>query len=532
MLNGGILALRRRGLWEAADSGLLLWRRNLGYFIPFFAIPFWLSAFGLLFLSMSKTILPFGLFGNFPLGRAWVVLWWLNPLFDRFILHVAAARYFEPHSSFPSLFRGLPGSLFRGLPGDLLWRRFSPWRAVMMPLRVLEGPAVRSRGAWRRVADRKRALSGGGFHFCIFLTAWCHLLQWILIAGEILFVLLISRQFNVTLPDLGNLLEMGGLYFYTLWCVNYLVAESLYVCMGFGLYLNSRVEVEGWDIELLFRQFTARRRKAAALALLVLILPGPVGVFGQSGPDPAPGPLLPPAVGESMPAESLKEILRSSMGGERKVRTIRFKNEDRADLVSGFPSNSAPFPWLVFFRTLLILASSALVLICGIYLYRRMRPGLPPESPENLVSRKAPAPEFLVEEAGRLHRRGLVREAWGLCYRASLGALTRYRLIRFPAGATEYRCLALYQGGYVDGETNSYADGAADGETNSIADGEADGTAGGFADLIRHWVALAYGGITPPDGAFDAALAWASSLCGEPERGRPSGGRRPGDGHD
>jgi hypothetical protein len=29
--------------------------------------------------------------------------------------------------------------------------------------------------------------------------------------------------------------------------------------MGFGLYLNSRVEVEGWDIELLFRDFAARR---------------------------------------------------------------------------------------------------------------------------------------------------------------------------------------------------------------------------------------------------------------------------------
>ncbi|MDR0641294.1 MAG: glucose-6-phosphate dehydrogenase assembly protein OpcA [Treponema sp.] len=280
MLKAGILALRKRSVWEAADAGLLLWKRNLGYFIPFFAIPFWICAFALrlspglmspenyetFYDSVYDNPLSGGV-GYFLSGSgesfliwSWIILWWLSPLFDRFILHVAAKRFFEPQASLSALFRGLGRNLGRGLVGDLLWRRLSPWRAAMLPLRLLEWE---SRGNRRRIKMRKRALANGGLHFCIFLTMWCSILQWILLAGETFFVLMIARLFfNPDLSSFGNIFAGKGLYYYTGWCVNFLVVESVYVCMGFGLYLNSRVEVEGWDIELLFRNFAARRAGA------------------------------------------------------------------------------------------------------------------------------------------------------------------------------------------------------------------------------------------------------------------------------
>jgi hypothetical protein len=127
-----------------------------------------------------------------------------------------------------------------------------------MPLRTLESGAGGNR---RRIRDRKRALSNGGLHFCIFITAWCFIFQWILLAGETLFVLIIPMILgNSRYTDLFSLFSGKGLYFYAAWCVNTLAVESLYVCMGFGVYLNSRIEVEGWDLELLFRKFAGRRR--------------------------------------------------------------------------------------------------------------------------------------------------------------------------------------------------------------------------------------------------------------------------------
>jgi hypothetical protein len=50
----------------------------------------------------------------------------------------------------------------------------------------------------------------------------------------------------------------------------YLVAlsliEPLYVASGFTLYLNRRTELEGWDIEIAFRQLAARRASAREAA--------------------------------------------------------------------------------------------------------------------------------------------------------------------------------------------------------------------------------------------------------------------------
>jgi hypothetical protein len=550
MVYSGILALRRRSVWEAADAGLLLWRRNLGYFIPFFAIPFWVCAFALRFLPAPA--LPAGpvsagpLAGltpgaMIPLAWSWFILWWLNPLFDRLILHVAGRRFFEPASTLRSLVRGLGKSLGRGLAGDLLWRRLSPWRAVTMPLRVLErGPGSPNRGPpsgpgmglpragnenRRRIRDRKRALSSGGFHFNIFLSAWCFALEWILLAGEALFVIILARLlFNVNLESFDRLFSGRGLYYFTAWCVNHLVVESLYVCMGFGLYLNSRVEVEGWDLELLFRGFAGRRRRGGITAALLLLcsmaLLRPAPGFGEeAGPGSEPGieaPRFPapqpPAPGKDMPRGTLDRILKRDLGSEKKAWGIRFKKRNDSKFLTNLRDTA---PWVLFFRkagalTLrgMLIALFGALLIGGIYARRRgrmtgpARGGRPAPAAVPRVTPPAPAePGELLEEAGRLYRRALPREAWALCYAAALEALARYRNFRFPPGATEYRCLALVR------RTEQGRRAARD-----------------FAALIRHWVPLAYGGNLPPEGAFEESLAWVRSLCGEaPEPGeKPS----------
>jgi hypothetical protein len=46
--------------------------------------------------------------------------------------------------------------------------------------------------------------------------------------------------------------NLRGVIFF-MYGFNYFLIESLYVCMGFGLYVNSRMEREGWDLQLLFQ---------------------------------------------------------------------------------------------------------------------------------------------------------------------------------------------------------------------------------------------------------------------------------------
>jgi hypothetical protein len=240
----GVLTPRRRSVWEAADAGTLLWRENFMYFLPFFALPFWTCAFALRFLPDSFQ--PWSALG----------IWLLKPLFDRPLLHIISIRFFEKDPNFKRLFKGLGKSLVRGLPGDLLWRRLSPWRPVMMPVRVLENLKPQS------VRQRKKLLVRAGIDFCILLTIWGFLLELILLAGEISFAVFMAKimEGNIA-PLFDDFLKRGELFFFAAWCVNCMLVESLYVCMGFGLYLNSRLELEGWDLQVLFRRFAGRERE-------------------------------------------------------------------------------------------------------------------------------------------------------------------------------------------------------------------------------------------------------------------------------
>ena len=186
-LSHSALYLRRRSVWEAADSGLLLWRNNYACLVPFFAVPVWIFACCLRLLPDTLTFL------------SCFVLWWLKPFFDRLVLHVISVRFFsspaDSTTGFPAarrtkeLFRGLWGTLCRALPGDLLWRRFNPGRAVYTAVRVLE------RVDQKQFRQRKKVLVSGGLGFCSLIGILCIMLEGMLLFGELLFAILISGMF-------------------------------------------------------------------------------------------------------------------------------------------------------------------------------------------------------------------------------------------------------------------------------------------------------------------------------------------------
>ena len=471
------LPLRSRSVWEAVDSGVLLWRSNFVYFIPFFAVPVWVTACCLRLFSGELFFIPY--FG----------LWWLKPLFDRLVLHIVSKRFLGSSSqlNLKDLGSGI-SEMRRGLLGDLLWRRLSPGRAARMPVRVLE------RLGAKQFAQRKKVLEGGGINFCSLISVLGLALEAALLIGEILFVLMTTSLFFPTAVEyLEENKQIAEIFIFAAFCFNYILVESLYVCMGFGLYINSRVEVEGWDLELLFKKFS-RPLTIALLVCLLTVLP--FSAYSQSTgdfPDDFP-------VADAQAILDLKEILASpDFGSEREGWTIRFKDSDYdelsdLDFEAGLEKIRNLFGFMLRFFVVLIILAFAVFVFYWLIKNRRqiIRRELFAKKPFWLVKNRQPempweSAELLFSKAEDFFRKGNLREAWAACFSGCLGAYALSCSVTFPPDATEYECLGLVR------EAADY--------------GERD-----FGEIVQNWILFAYADRPPDKRAFEKALAHGRSL--------------------
>jgi hypothetical protein len=512
----GILALRKRSLWEALDSGILLWKDNFFYFIPFFAIPVWISAFALLFLPNDLRWL------------SWLGLWWLKPLFDRLCLQVISSRFFRPsretdtitgNTSSPvrTILKGLPRNFFPYLLGDLLWRRFSPFRSTNMCLRLLE------RLKPKQYKERKKVLVQGGLNYSAILSFLALPLEAVLLVGELVFVLVMIEFF---LPGINWDLYLDGenimLIFYAAYCVNYILVESLCVSMGFGLYINCRNETEGWDIQLLFKKFAENSSKIFKAVVLCAGLFLGVFLYAQdsaSADDTAslqlemlaedsdeleeereyfPQDFMPV---ELVPMQSLEEIfLSNEFGGT--TASWRIVPKNRNDEIMELPEIDLN-PWMekmneylaMALRTFIVLVLAGFIVFALIRLKSLRRSGQVKKIGRNVYANSLVSderPETLFDRADDYFQRGFVREAWASCLCGTISAYNQYMEVTFPPNATEYNCLELVRSRFKQGAANSHTK--------------------EFGDLVRNWVLLAYGGRNPADGSFEKALEFGKNI--------------------
>jgi hypothetical protein len=516
------VTLRRRSGWEAADAGILLWRLNWKPLLLFTGIPISLCVTAARFVPPEKLFI------------ANIVLWWVLPLMDRFALQVVSVRFFDPGSPVKRLFRGLGKTIRQGLAGDLLWRRFSPWRSARMPIVALE----KQKG--RQLRRRREFLSRNSLDFGFSVTLICLALKTILGLGETAFAYVICRLFFPWMfSNMWTFLENGmTIMLITSWFNNILI-ESLYVCMGFGLYINGRVETEGWDIELLFKENAQKKKfsgnkvpandkiSAAAgifvnnevsaankvpgrgkipaavsaglpTALLAALLAFGIPAWAEETAEP-PGPAAAVVSAELYTAEPadaqdaalLEEIFASpDFGTSRQSWRIRFK-KGRDTAVPRLRD----LPQLQEVSGLLLRGFVAAALVAGLifalrFIYKKRRLSVPGAGKGTLSSagETAADPERLLEKAAALHGEGKIREGWALCFLAFIAVLSR-RGISFPGEATEYEALALVRRSGVD--------------------------AGSFENFIRRWIPLAYGGRTPEEGSFAASLEACRGLAAE-----------------
>ena len=488
----GSLKLRQRNSWEAADSGILLWRNNFGVFIILMILPF-------IALVVFLRFFPPALIE--ATHWSYIILWWLKPFFARPVLHVISVRFFEPQATFSRIIKGFVKSLFIALPGDLLWRRFSVWRAARMPIRTLEhlsGKAARA---------RIQTLEAGGLDFGASLTIVTTGIFFAILIGEILFAAIILEM-TQTIPfsALWQYTETIELLIFSVVCFNFILVETLYVCMGFALYINSRIEVEGWDIQLLLQNFEKQKKQKLApasrvmqsSAMLKIIIFISIGLFFALSPiQNVQAEQNKIENMENAPIDVLKQILSSpDFGGNKDTWGIRLKNQKEHDIpeinFSWIRKVKDFFGYLLFTLLIITIIIAAGYIILKLYRARRNSAGAAGIKEKTWKSffvkaGEAANPEELLAKACLLHDQGMIREAWAKCFLAAIAIYSIQSNLNFPLDSTEYDCLSIVK--------KANASSAKD-----------------FGDLVLFWTSLAYGGKAPDNDNFKKAVEFCYSL--------------------
>jgi hypothetical protein len=459
--------VRPRGAWEAADFGFALtrsWHRPVWTAWLVAVAPVWWAVYAGVTWAAGPWV-------------AFLVLWWLRPLFSRLPLLVLSRALFGEVASARRVLREAPRLWLRSAAGDLTVRRLHVARSFALPVHQLEGLPRRERR--RRLA----VLRQDRWPTAIALTMICALMELCLfLAALTLPPVLTPEGFGVDWQAYrkGLFSDEGasGWYLGVLGACAFLavsVVEPFYVGGGFGLYLDRRTHLEGWDVELAFRRLARRlraggRRRGAgmAAALLAALIAGLAGGGGAAAAEArtaeppvaegaagvagaAEAPAVAAAAAERDPAAVAREVLaHPDFTTRRRVEVW----ELRADLFGSArsPSQDPQLP-IGFLATLLevlmwtlALALLAVLVVAVVRLVRlgsrRRRRGGVGEPPAALFGLDL-APESLPDDVPATAREffaaGRAAQALGLLYRGALARLARRGDV--SASWTEEECV-------------------------------------------------------------------------------------------
>ena len=428
--------LRPRNAWEALDLGLELVRANGRALYGA-----WLLAY------VPVAAIVVAVLWETPFF-AWLALWWLKPLFDRVALAMTARRLFGDSAPPIAVARSLPALAWRsGIIGALMWRRFDFARSLHLPVYQLERLSGKEARTRIRILDREARGPAVWLSFLFLMT-------------ELIFGLGVSLLITLLMPvqaPVGTLLEgwfLGrfdqGMTGTILGALAACVVEPFYVACGFTLYLQRRTILEGWDIELRFRQLTERVEKARKHATAVaasLLAALALAVFAPAQEARAQQPQ------ERKAAAEIKEVLRDPDFGRKGTRTrIRYVGPQWEG-----KSDAKPFDWSwmarlsqwmgELTRAAAWVAGGLALCFVLYYVARYIRThrfgALGPRRPDFLFGmdvRPESLPDDVAGTAEALVREEKTREALSLLYR---GALVRFMDagVEFRHGDTEGDCM-------------------------------------------------------------------------------------------
>jgi len=383
-----------------------------------------------------------------------------------------------------------------GLLPALTYLRLSPSRSFRAPVLVLEGLKGTEKSKRFNVLSASLGNEPG------WLTILCVHVEAFLNIGLVVFVALLLP--GEIVGDLWTA-YLEGLDIVQAWANNlfYFISIALigpfYVAAGFALYLNQRIELEAWDIELGFRKIVRRLSPTATVVALCVLtqatLAPPAHAQHQEDDDEA---LASQAV--------ITEVLASEPYHQKE--TFRYPkfletldwNFD-ADPESDFNFDLGWIATLAEIFLWIVAIGIVLWLLYKLRLMQKLRAGTtttksmpPPETLFGVTLDSKTLPDDILGAAEQRWQSGDQRNALSLLLRGWLLQMIKRYGCRFRDGDTEADCLRV-----VENQTESTAH-------------------QGFSRLVSLWQRTAYGHQTSAREDFDQLRTdwlnqWANPLA-------------------
>lgn len=519
-LNKLSIEARTRNQWEAIDLGILLGKRLWRPLFVSWAIP--------VFTTYLILVLVFSISSLWP----YFIIWWLKPLWDRLPLYIASRALFgEDVSAKDALRNILPIYKLDILPW-ITYRRFSFTRSLSMPVTVLEG--LKSEARQKRMLTITRTDTDSAS----WLTIIClHVEQFIALAVFSFVIMLVPSEFQWNFLSLivdEQELSAFALSFISL--LTMCLVAPFYTAAGFCLYINRRIHLEAWDVEIRFRHLagqhtindkeeTVRKNSSPnttslSSALLLCLALAFSGFSAEQVHAKDIAETKPVLVGS--PKEKIHQILNGEefhqmeTTGSWKLKEADEKDPDKVPdwfiafiewLEEVFKSDDTEtdeddnFSWsglLTLANIIEFLIWAAVISIIGYLLYQ-FRDHLPSfRSPEKIPDeneppkvlfgldvRKENLPDDIPTEVLALWKKDDQRGALSLLYRATLARLMHSHNVKFRESYTEGECLRVAKE-HIEQGTYDY-----------------------LADITYCWQNLAYGHISPqPNLIIDLCNRW------------------------
>ncbi len=454
--------IRPRSDWEAVDLGFAMVRRSFWR-----CVTVWWMAVSI------PALIAAVLLWDHPLVFM-VLFWWWKPAGSRMVLFELSRRLFGEEPSWRSVWREIPRAWTRRFFYRFLWARFSPWQPVTLAVEDLEG--LRGKAYKQRCGQVVRRGES--------VVMWIYFLS---DAAAVWIGLGILGMVMMFLPDGQDASWQLAL---ESWDPNFpfelplLITRTVTACVtaamfltdifvigaGFGIYINNRTWIEGWDVELAFKRLAQRLGKVAVVIISFFML----GLSAHGDES-------------RTPAEVIREVK------EDKAFTVHTVTE-RVPKERESPAGWLPVEWIEVLMNLVIYGAAAVLLgFIGwmawkyrhVFLIQRggvaervIRPAA------RVVMGLSVSPDTLPEDvpnaAWALWQQGRHHEALGLLYRGSISRVMEMGRVEIHESDTEGDCMRR-----VD-------------QAGAVVHPDY------FRGITGMWIRLAYAGVSPAESEVRA----------------------------